>query len=269
MIYPPEGDKRCALVAQPMCSPPRLDAPFMNWPPPAKGLVAMPVELLALEMLRFIGHLNRPHYHRDTFVGMNQLTMSRGIEYRRPEVLSCVNEAWDWLFINGLTAEILDRTPGWRFLTRKGKALAAAVDPSKVLQGERLLSVPLHPAIEATARLQFSIGEYEAAVFIAFKALEIRVREACGFDDRIIGDALMRQAFSQNGGPLLDRSLHAGEQRSIMELYAGAIGAFKNPASHRAVDYGEPEIAAEAVLLADLLHRMLDRFIELSTTTPL
>ena len=49
------------------------------------------------------------------------------------------------------------------------------------------------------------------------------------------------------------------EQVATMELFAGAIGTFKNPASHRTVDYSDPTEAAEVVLLADLLMRLLDR----------
>jgi hypothetical protein len=56
----------------------------------------------------------------------------------------------------------------------------------------------------------------------------------------------------------VDKALDAGEQKAIMFLFAGAIGAFKNPSSHRQVDFGDPTVAAEAVLLADLLLRMLD-----------
>jgi hypothetical protein len=43
-----------------------------------------------------------------------------------------------------------------------------------------------------------------------------------------------------------------------MALFWGAIGVFKNPTSHRPVDYGDPTVDAEAVLVADLLLRMLD-----------
>ena len=44
-----------------------------------------------------------------------------------------------------------------------------------------------------------------------------------------------------------------------MELFAGAIGTFKNPPSHRQVDFADPTEASEVVLLADLLMRLLDR----------
>lgn len=51
----------------------------------------------------------------------------------------------------------------------------------------------------------------------------------------------------------------AGEQVAAMNLFSGAIGLFKNPASHRPVDYDDPVLAGEIVLLADLLLRLLDQ----------
>jgi hypothetical protein len=43
-----------------------------------------------------------------------------------------------------------------------------------------------------------------------------------------------------------------------MELLAGSIGLFKKPSSHRGVDYADPVVATEIILLADLPLRLLD-----------
>jgi uncharacterized protein (TIGR02391 family) len=48
----------------------------------------------------------------------------------------------------------------------------------------------------------------------------------------------------------------------MMELFKGAIGMFKNPTSHRPVDYDDPTLASEVILFADLLLRLLDRIEE-------
>jgi hypothetical protein len=45
----------------------------------------------------------------------------------------------------------------------------------------------------------------------------------------------------------------------MMQLFAGAIGTFKNPPSHRQVNYASPTEASEVILFADLLMRLLDR----------
>jgi uncharacterized protein (TIGR02391 family) len=70
---------------------------------------------------------------------------------------------------------------------------------------------------------------------------------------------LMRESFRPGTGPLSDPDLDPGEQVGMMELFAGAIGTFKNPPSHRQVDYDDPTEASEVVMLADLLMRLLDR----------
>ena len=73
-----------------------------------------------------------------------------------------------------------------------------------------------------------------------------------------LGVRLMRQAFAKDRGPLTDESADPGEQEAMMHLFGGAIGVFKNPSSHRTVNYDDPTLAAEAVLLADLLLRLVD-----------
>jgi uncharacterized protein (TIGR02391 family) len=54
----------------------------------------------------------------------------------------------------------------------------------------------------------------------------------------------------------------------MMELFKGAIGLFKNPTSHRPVDYDDPTLASEVILFADLLLRLLDRVEERLATRP-
>ncbi len=43
-----------------------------------------------------------------------------------------------------------------------------------------------------------------------------------------------------------------------MELLSGAIGLFRNPPAHREVDFDDPTHAAEVIILASLLMRLLD-----------
>ncbi|OII01403.1 TIGR02391 family protein [Curtobacterium sp. MCBA15_007] len=104
----------------------------------------------------------------------------------------------------------------------------------------------------------FVRGDYETAAFAAMKAVEVRVRELSGLPDGLVGVKLMQEAFKETG-PLTDPDAEAGERVATMQLFAGAIGAFKNPASHRIVLFRDPLEAAEVVQLADLLLRMLSR----------
>ena len=90
------------------------------------------------------------------------------------------------------------------------------------------------------------------------REVEIRVRNLAGLGSSLIGVRLMRSALNPEDGPLSDPDLDAGERVGVMELFSGAIGTFKNPPSHRQVDCTDPTTAAEVVLLADLLMRLLD-----------
>lgn len=141
------------------------------------------------------------------------------------------------------------------FVTRLGrKVLETGID---MIRAAERLDVALHPSLERV-KSQFLLGEYELAAFAAMREVEIRVRELSGADSSLLGVKLMRKSFGE-GGRLADSELDPGEQIGIMELFAGAIGTFKNPPSHRQVDYADPTEASEVVLLADLLMRLLDR----------
>ena len=135
-----------------------------------------------------------------------------------------------------------------------------------LLLAEERVGVDLHPLIASKVRRQFLMGEYEAAALLAMREVEIRVRDLTGAGDDQFGTRLVRDAFAvpneekkKAAGPLTDKLPVAAEQEATLALFAGAIGVFKNPSSHREVDYDDPTFASEVVMFADLLLRMLDR----------
>lgn len=170
----------------------------------------------------------------------------------------CLVEAINWLVARGLVAR---GTPGQSaseaiFVTRLGQTVLAE-GLQRVNAAERLHE-DLHPLL-TNVRSQFLMEEYELAAFAAMREVEIRVRDLAGADPSLVGVKLMRESFKPHGGSLSDPNLDPGERVGVMELFAGAIGTFKNPPSHRQVDYTDPVEASEVVFLADLLMRLLDR----------
>ena len=54
------------------------------------------------------------------------------------------------------------------------------------------------------------------------------VREACTYEATDLGVPMMRRAFAPDIGPLTDKSAPKGEQQALSDLFAGAIGSYKN-----------------------------------------
>lgn len=63
----------------------------------------------------------------------------------------------------------------------------------------------------------------------------------------------MRKAFDPVSGPLRDGFAVAAEQQAMSDVYAGAMGLFKNPTSHRLNAFDSSEQTASWVLFANYL----------------
>lgn len=226
-------------------------------PVPTDQIRQLPTPELAMSLLRSFGAghtINANNMLR----GAEQAFQSNG-ERDTDALLARLSDAWAWLVARGLIGPNAKQTESsWKRVTSLGREVAGdAVGEAKLWAADRLAGI-LDPALEEKVRPIFNLGDYETACFAAMKAVEVEVRSASGLDSSLVGVDLMRQAFKP-GGPLADPAAHGGEVVALMELFAGSIGAFKNPASHRTVHFDDPVEAAEVVQLADLLLRLLRR----------
>lgn len=169
-----------------------------------------------------------------------------------------VSDAWAWLVSHALVGPHHRNTPSESYrLTDRGQQVLRAGSTVSLLAEQRLPE-DLHGEL-TEARSQFRAGKSEIAVFAAMRQVEVRLRGLAGAGNDMIGVGLARYALRPEGGPLADQRLEAGEREAISHLFAGALGAFKNPTSHRVVDFDDSAVAADIILLADLLMRLLDQ----------
>jgi uncharacterized protein (TIGR02391 family) len=115
----------------------------------------------------------------------------------------------------------------------------------------------LHARIRDKCAALYSAGEYDSAVFMAFRTVEEALRQKLGAAATDLGVMLVSTAFSQKDPKLLVSDVPA-EQEAIHALFRGAIGSFKNPLSHRSVGHSDPSRVFELVALASLLLRIID-----------
>lgn len=212
---------------------------------PADIIHALPVDeraLLVLGDLVTTGDTNEHNYL---------------LRYRGDLTANAIAEATGWLRAHALIARKPGQTsPDAIFVTDRGhEALGHDITAVRAVDA---LERGLHPLLERRVRRQFLLGEYEQAVFIAMKAVEVRVRSLSGLGEAMVGVRLMTQAFRE-GGPLADPDAVSAEAQGVLNLFQGAYAVFRNPAGHRDVDYDDVTEAAEAVGTASLLMRILDR----------
>ena len=183
------------------------------------------------------------------------------------EILFALMEAWQWLENEGLiaprpTSVSRERRLGTvtkYFVTRKGKTIGTTKDLAVYRKARLLPKDQLHPILADKVWSKFLLGDYRIAVLQAFIEVEIAVREAGEYAETDYGVPLMREAFHTKTGRLTDPNPNQleAEKEARLALFAGAIGSYKNPLSHRDVNVTAEE-AVEMIILASHLLRIVD-----------
>jgi uncharacterized protein (TIGR02391 family) len=179
---------------------------------------------------------------------------------RRKEAEIALAEAWNWLTVQGLLIPEpgMNGNNGWMLLSRRANALLANGDFKSYARSVSFPKSLLHPSIADEVWIDLARGDLETAVFKSFRAVEIAVRAVGQFADADFGTQLMRKAFDKISGPLTDSKQPESEREALAHLFAGAIGSYKNPHSHRTVIISDPTEAQEMVILASHLLRIID-----------
>jgi uncharacterized protein (TIGR02391 family) len=249
--------------------------------PNAADILALEVEELAGILLLHLSSCEgvNPVYQyggisqQNFFNSLNPTSSQTRPEYgdRQPEVNQALMEAWTWLQSEGFLVRNA-ASIGQFLISRRGQRLKSREDFEAYRKANLLPKAHLHPLLATKVYPAFLRGDYDTAIFQAFKEVEVAVRHAGQIPHDLVGTKLMRAAFAtaknnQPAGPLTDAQLPSGEQEAMGHLFTGAFGLYRNSTGHRHVPT-EPEEAAEVIMFASQLLRIVDRLRLQQTTGP-
>ena len=124
------------------------------------------------------------------------------------EDLFALMEAWQWLQREGfvalcptsLSSITSAGTITTYFVTRRGKKIETPEALETYRKANLLPKGKLHSLIAQKVWSIFLQGDYDTAVFQAFKQVEVAVRKAGGYTETDYGTDLMRKAFHEDNG---------------------------------------------------------------------
>jgi uncharacterized protein (TIGR02391 family) len=232
---------------------------FWKEAPPPEELIKMEPEELAPFILKYLQKQPKATINRYNFSLISDRQLSERLgPFGGETYAQCLMEAWTYLERQGFIAPQPGQQGDWAFVTRKGMKVVEAQNFGTYRQSYLLFSESLDPVLLQKVRTSFATGDYDSAVFQAFKEVEVRVRAKAKLPNTDIGVKLMRKAFSATDGILLDKSADPGEQVARMELFAGAIGTFKNPSGHRNVPFSDAREVSDIIHFANHLLHILE-----------
>jgi uncharacterized protein (TIGR02391 family) len=209
-----------------------------------------------------IEYLNSLSVHEQQQINRYNFMTSDGIrsypQEHHSKIQLAFSEAWAWLERECLIAPMPESGSQGFFITRRGRKLVERNAFDAYRRATVLPRSLLHPRVDAHAYPSFMRGAYDTAVFEALREVEVSVREAGNFGPKKYGKQLMRDAFSPANGPLSDKAALKAEQESLADLFAGAIGVYKNASSHRTGTISDPRDAVEIIMLASHLLRIVE-----------
>jgi len=233
--------------------------------PDAAVLVALPVEEVAQQVLRLAWENKRDGLvHPASLVGSQGLydPPYSGAAYGRhahPDLELAAAEAFYWLVAQGLLIPAASPNETYFRISRRGRQLANDPEAFRDYTGAtRFAKALLHPSIADEVWIQFAQGNFDVAVFVAFRGVEQAVRTAARFPASDHGVPMIRKAFHKDNGPLTRTTDPEAEREALSNLFAGALGSYKNPHSHRTVGLTDAREAQEMVMLASHLLRIVD-----------
>ena len=142
------------------------------------------------------------------------------------------------------------------FPTRKGVQIKEELFQRLIGKFTLSPSLLFHPILLKKAYPAFQREDFDTAVFLAFKAVEVRVRELSYLPMDLVGIGLMRKAFDVDSGILSNKKIPKAEREALSHLFAGAIGSYKNPHSHRNVELSFRESLGMLLVASHLLNTL-------------
>jgi hypothetical protein len=190
-----------------------------------------------------------------------------GYEYdvaKRSAMERAIFRAWKELEDDGLieAPDIDNGKNGYRIPSDKGRTVDKQIDFAAAKIRSRFTREMFHPALPNASWNAFRSGDYDTAVFEAFKAIEVAVRnKGLGTNGIIQGDngvELMRKAFHPTAGPLTDMNASPARRERRRELFTGGFGELRNPKAHNDPQITDPLMAVEEMMTAGALQRIVD-----------